>query len=202
MFCCWRAASAVATLLSLGATATAADFLGSQQGFTEDITKRGQCLIPAVGELHLMELQPGMTKIVKVCKPFQAIVNGNPSIADVSAINLNSIAITGKGAGLTNFVLFDEEGKVISNTKIQVVNGTDYRAYDVRARHEVRVVFFDKGEPAERRYICGQGCSAAAIDKPEALNPPGGTNAPTVPTTKSEVIYSNAPAPPGPNVTR
>ena len=50
--------------------------------------------------------------------------------------------MTGKGAGLTNFILFDAEGNEISNTTIQVVGADAYiggeDAY-VRKRHEVRV---------------------------------------------------------------
>jgi Flp pilus assembly secretin CpaC len=124
-----NAAAAMATLLALGAAAMAADILERPQCTLE----LPQCIV---------ELQPGMTKIVpvKADRPVQAIVIGNPNIADASAINLGAIAITGKGAGLTNVILFDAEGKPISNTKIQVVEADAYRGgYYVRERHEVRV---------------------------------------------------------------
>ncbi len=191
MFCrrlVLNAAAAMATLFALGAAAMAADMLERPQCTLE----LPQCVI---------ELQPGMTKIVPVPAGLvQAIVIGNPNIADASAINLKAIAITGKGAGLTNFVLFDREGKPISNTKIQVVEADAYRrGASVRERHEIRIVRMWGGPsgsnkedaPKDRRYLCAQNCSAIEVDEPAALNPPGNTSAATVPTNKSIITYTN-----------
>ncbi len=183
-----NAAGAVATLLALGAAAMAADMLDRPQC----ILGRPQCII---------ELQPGMTKIVpvKADRPVQAIAIGNPNIADVSAINLGAIAITGKGAGLTNVILFDAEGKEISNSSIQVVGADVYRGSDyVRERHEIRVGSMwggpsgNKEEPKVRRYLCARNCGAIEVDEPAALNPPGNTSAATVPTNKSIITYTNS----------
>jgi hypothetical protein len=160
---------------------------------------------PSIEELpppRILELQPGMTKIVPVPagRQIQAIVIGNPNIADASAINLRMIAITGKGPGLTNFILFDQSGDEISNTSIQVVDASTYRPGDhVRARHEIRVVSMWKGPsatgggmgskeddlPKDRRYLCAQNCSAMRVDEPTALNPPGNTSAPIGTTGKT-----------------
>jgi hypothetical protein len=194
MFCrrlVLNAAAAMATLLALGAAAMAADMLERPQCTLE----LPQCVI---------ELQPGMTKIlrvpVKADRPVQvqAIVIGNPNVADASAINLGAIAITGKGAGLTNVILFDAEGNPISNTRIQVVEANAYRGSDyVRERHEVRVLSMwggpstNKEEPIVRRYLCARNCGAIEVDEPAALNPPGNTSAATVPTNKSIITYTN-----------
>jgi len=146
-----------------------------------------------------------MTKIVpvKADRPVQAIVIGNPNVADASAINLRAIAITGKGAGLTNVILFDGEGKKISNTRIQVVEADAYRDGDYpRARHEVRIISMWGGASSkkeekleERRYICAHNCAAIQIDEPLSLNPPGNTSA-AVNTTTSKTI-TTAPTPQG-----
>jgi hypothetical protein len=199
MFCCrlvLNAAAAMATLFALGAAAMAADMLERPQCTLE----LPQCVI---------ELQPGMTKIVPVPadRPVQAIVIGNPNIADASAINLKAIAITGKGAGLTNFVLFDREGKPISNTKIQVVEADAYRrGASVRERHEIRIVRMWAGPsgsnkedaPKDRRYLCAQNCSAIRVDDPIELNPPGNTSAAVGTTTSTTITTLPTPQGPGP----
>jgi len=193
-----NAAAAMATLLAQGAAAMAADILERPRCFLE----LPQCII---------ELQPGMTKIlrvpVKADRPVQvqAIVIGNPNIADASAINLGAIAITGKGAGLTNVILFDGEGNPISNTRIQVVEADAYRGDGiVRVRHEIRVLRMWNGAsakkdedelPKDRRYLCAQNCSAIRIDEPIALNPPGNTSA-AIGTTTSKTI-TTVPTPQG-----
>ncbi len=190
----------MATLLALGAAAMAADIAA-------DILERPQCIL----ELPqcIIELQPGMTKIVPVPpgRPVQAIVIGNPNIADASAINLGAIAVTGKGAGLTNVILFDWKGKPISNTRIQVVEADAYRGDGiVRVRHEIRVLRMWNGAsakkdeeelPKDRRYLCAQNCSAMRIDEPIALNPPGNTSAAVgTATSKSIQTLPTAEGPP------
>ena len=189
-----NAAAALATLLTVGSAAIAADMLEHPQCTLE----RPQCII---------ELQPGMTKIVPVSadRLVQAIVIGNPNIADASVINLGAIAITGKGAGFTNFVLFDAEGKEISSTIIQVVDAGAYRDGDnVRARHEIRVVSMWRGPsaqkdtedlPKDRRYLCAQQIGAIRVDEPESSNPPGNTSAAVSPTNKSIITYSSPQTP-------
>jgi hypothetical protein len=179
-----NAAAAMVTLLVFGAAAMAADILEHPPSF--------------------MELRPRMTKIVKVDqkRPVQSIAIGNPNLADVSAINLGAIAVTGKGVGLTNFVLFDAEGKEISDTVIQVVEADAYRGGDnVRGRHELRVISMWSGpsgkedKPIERRYLCGgQNCSTVRVTEPIELNPPGNTSA-AVGTTTSKT-YTTLPSGP------
>jgi hypothetical protein len=150
-----------------------------------------------------------MTKLLPVPddRPVQAIAIGNPNIADASAINLHAIAITGKGSGLTNVILFAGDGKEISNTKIQVVGADAYRSgYYIRERHEVRVISMwggtggkeksEKEKPTDRRYLCANNCGAIEVDEPHSLNPTGTTNAP-VDTTTSKIIKSLE-TPPGP----
>lgn len=144
------------------------------------------CAVPAMADDKLVtlsqttavELQPGMTKILKVDRPFQVMVLGNPNVANTSAINLSLIAITGKGAGMTNLVLFDQEGQEISTTTIQVVPASDFIAGEhVITRHEVRVMGFDtKGREPDRRYLCGRNCGEIDVDGPTELNPPGNTS--------------------------
>jgi hypothetical protein len=180
-----NAAAGIATLFALGADVMAADCMEQ---------------LPTI-----LELQPGMTKIMNPCQTIQAIVIGNPNVADASAININTIAITGKGAGLTNFILFDDQGQEVSNTNVQVVDANAYRSSDnVRARHEIRVSRMWRGAsikenkdelPRERRYLCAQNCATIQVEEPTALNPPGNTSAPVGATSKSLYTF---PSPQGP----
>jgi Pilus formation protein N terminal region len=188
-----NAAAAMSTLLAFGAAAMAAEML-----------KRPS---------RILELQPGMTKILPADRPVQAIAIGNPNIADASVINLGAIAITGKGAGLTNVILFDAEGKEIFNSSIQVVGADAYRGSNyVKERHEIRVVSLWGGpssnkeeKPEDRRYLCAQNCSAVQYEHPIELNPPGNTSAPVGTTTSKtltnlqtpQAATSEAPAPQG-----
>ncbi|SRR5579875_1166912 len=182
-------AATMMTFLAIASSATAAEILTQRQCTLEGLP----CVI---------ELQPGMTKIVPVPpnRRVQAIIIGNPNIADASPVNVNAIAITGKGTGLTNVILFDGEGEEIFNEKIQVVGADAYKAGNVRERHEVRVVSIwggassrRKEEPNLRRYLCAQNCSTIELDKPVELNPPGNTSA-AVGGPASAAIA----APPGP----
>jgi hypothetical protein len=182
----------MATLLGLGVAAMAAE-----------TKERPPCVQLGILPASILELQPGMTKIVKPCRSVQAIAIGNPNIADASPIDLYAIAITGKGVGLTNFILFDEEGKEISNTRIQVVGADVYSDRDyVKARREIRV-FSTWGGPShpdqtpdDRRYLCAQNCSAIQVEKPIELNPLGNTSAPVGPTSTQKIIStSTVPSP-------
>jgi hypothetical protein len=193
-----NAAAAMVALLVLGAAAMAADI----------------CLERPPSYI---ELRPGMTKIVKVdpkC-PVQSIAIGNPNLADVSAINLGAIAVTGKAVGLTNFLLFDTEGKEISDTVIQVVEADAYRHPDkvhpdrVKERNEVRVFSMWAGpsgkedKPIDRKYLCGgQNCSTIQVIEPTALNPPGNTSAAVGTTTQKyealQPLQGGAPQAPAP----
>ena len=98
MFCrrlVLNAAAAVATLLALGAAAMAADMIGAT---AMHLRATAMCHRATAGH------DKNRARARKAGRPVQvqAIVIGNPNIADASAINLQAIAITGKGAGLTN----------------------------------------------------------------------------------------------------
>jgi Flp pilus assembly secretin CpaC len=53
-------------------------------------------------------------------KPAGQIVVGNPAIADVTVHDKNRVFLFGKAPGLTNIVIFDDEGKPIDNLVIRV----------------------------------------------------------------------------------
>ncbi|MEX1060920.1 MAG: pilus assembly protein N-terminal domain-containing protein [Methyloceanibacter sp.] len=58
--------------------------------------------------------------LVRLDRPAQEIVVGNPSIADVSVQSGKVLVVTGKSYGETNLIVMDADGKVIANRKLIV----------------------------------------------------------------------------------
>lgn len=59
-------------------------------------------------------------KIVKLARPADTIVIGNPAIADASVQDASTIVLTGKGFGVTNLVVLDTDGNPIVDEQIVV----------------------------------------------------------------------------------
>lgn len=59
-------------------------------------------------------------KIVKLARPADTIVIGNPNIADASVQDASTIVLTGKGFGVTNLVILDRDGQPIVDEQIVV----------------------------------------------------------------------------------
>jgi Flp pilus assembly secretin CpaC len=59
-------------------------------------------------------------KIVKLARPADTIVIGNPAIADASVQDDTTIVLTGRGFGVTNLVVLDEDGNPIVDEQVIV----------------------------------------------------------------------------------
>lgn len=59
-------------------------------------------------------------KIVKLARPADTIVIGNPAIADASVQDATTIVLTGKGFGITNIVVLDADGNPIVDEQVIV----------------------------------------------------------------------------------
>lgn len=59
-------------------------------------------------------------RIVKLARPADTVVIGNPEIADVSVQDASTIVLTGKGFGVTNLVILDEAGAPIVDEQVVV----------------------------------------------------------------------------------
>ncbi|RUX04802.1 hypothetical protein EN816_22530 [Mesorhizobium sp. M8A.F.Ca.ET.173.01.1.1] len=68
-----------------------------------------------------IEVTMNQAKIVKLSRPADTIVVGNPAIADASVQDASTIVLTGKGFGVTNLVVLDQEGSPIVDTQVTVV---------------------------------------------------------------------------------
>lgn len=84
-----------------------------------------------------IEVQMNEAKIVKLARPADTIVIGNPAIADASVQDASTIVLTAKGFGVTNLVVLDNEGNPIVDEQVVVVRQTVssvrvYRRADVQ----------------------------------------------------------------------
>ncbi len=67
-----------------------------------------------------IEVVMNQAKIVKIAKPADTIVIGNPLIADASVQDATTIVLTGKGFGVTNLVILDSDGNPIVDEQVVV----------------------------------------------------------------------------------
>ncbi|TRC94321.1 hypothetical protein FJV76_05515 [Mesorhizobium sp. WSM4303] len=68
-----------------------------------------------------IEVTMNQAKIVKLTRPADTIVIGNPAIADASVQDASTIVLTGKGFGVTNLVVLDQDGSPIVDEQVTVV---------------------------------------------------------------------------------
>ncbi|MBS4019603.1 MAG: pilus assembly protein N-terminal domain-containing protein [Dechloromonas sp.] len=78
-------------------------------------------------------------KIVKLARPADTIVVGNPEIADASVQDATTIILTGKGFGVTNLVVMDETGTPIVDEQI-FVSRQDAKSVRIYRRSEVQTL--------------------------------------------------------------
>lgn len=71
-----------------------------------------------------IEVVMNQAKIVKLARAADTIVVGNPNIADAAVQDSTTIVLTGKGFGVTNLVVLDEEGTPIVDEQITVARQT------------------------------------------------------------------------------
>lgn len=67
-----------------------------------------------------IEVVMNQAKIVKLSRAADTIVIGNPLIADAAVKDAKTIVITGKGFGVTNFVVLDAKGDPIVDEQVIV----------------------------------------------------------------------------------
>jgi len=76
-------------------------------------------------------------KILKLSRPADTIIIGNPEIADASVQDSSTIVLTGRGFGVTNLVVIDTDGQPLLDEQVIVSRGTAnsvrvYRRSDVQ----------------------------------------------------------------------
>lgn len=77
-------------------------------------------LFPANAAENGIEVMLNQAKILKLARPADTIVVGNPEIADAAVQNASTIVLTGKGFGVTNLVILDEDGAPVIDEQVYV----------------------------------------------------------------------------------
>ena len=75
---------------------------------------------PAAADAGI-QVEMNQAKIVKLARPADTIVVGNPAIADAAVQDASTIILTGKGFGVTNLVILDGDGNPIVDEQVTVV---------------------------------------------------------------------------------
>jgi Flp pilus assembly secretin CpaC len=78
------------------------------------------CSSAALAETKGIEVVMNQAKIVKLSRAADTIIVGNPLIADAAVKDSRTIVITGKGFGVTNFVVLDSKGDPVVDEQIIV----------------------------------------------------------------------------------
>lgn len=78
---------------------------------------------PAHAEAGI-EVIMNQAKIVKLARAADTVVVGNPAIADAAVQDASTIVLTGKGFGVTNLVVLDQEGSPIIDEQVTVTRDT------------------------------------------------------------------------------
>ncbi|MEX0345602.1 MAG: pilus assembly protein N-terminal domain-containing protein [Rhizobiaceae bacterium] len=86
-----------------------------------------------------IEVVLNQAKILKLARPADTIVVGNPEIADAAVQNSSTIVLTGKGFGLTNLVILDEDGAPIIDEQVFVTR-QDARSVRVYRRSSLQTL--------------------------------------------------------------
>ena len=86
-----------------------------------------------------IEVVMNQAKIVKLARPADTIVVGNPAIADASVQDANTVVLTGKGFGVTNLVILDNAGNPIIDEQV-VVKRSAANSLRIYRRAEVQTL--------------------------------------------------------------
>lgn len=69
---------------------------------------------------EMVDVTIDFAKVMKLSRPAETIVIGNPGIADASVEDEATIVLTGKAAGVTNMIVLDKAGDEVLNTTVRV----------------------------------------------------------------------------------
>ncbi|MDP3895236.1 MAG: pilus assembly protein N-terminal domain-containing protein [Mesorhizobium sp.] len=97
------------------------------------------CLAVPAGADSGIQVIMNQAKIVKLARPADTIVIGNPLIADASVQDATTVVLTGKGFGVTNLVVLDSDGAPIVDEQVYVTR-QDARSVRVYRRAQVQTL--------------------------------------------------------------
>ena len=78
-------------------------------------------------------------RVVKLARPADTIIVGNPEIADAAVQDASTVVLTGKGFGVTNLVILDRDGAAIVDEQV-VVSRTAANTVNIYRRAELQAM--------------------------------------------------------------
>lgn len=84
------------------------------------VAATAMCAASSAFSAEPIQVLMNQAKIVKLARPADTIVVGNPNIADASVQDASTIVLTGKGFGVTNLVILDQDGVPIVDEQVVV----------------------------------------------------------------------------------
>ena len=78
-------------------------------------------------------------RVVKLARPADTIIVGNPLIADAAVQDASTVVLTGKGFGVTNLVILDRDGAAIVDEQV-VVSRASANAVNVYRRADLEAL--------------------------------------------------------------
>ncbi|MCO5146233.1 MAG: pilus assembly protein N-terminal domain-containing protein [Aquamicrobium sp.] len=78
-------------------------------------------------------------RVVKLARPADTIIVGNPQIADAAVQDASTVVLTGKGFGVTNLVILDRDGAAIVDEQV-VVSRASANAVNVYRRSSLEAL--------------------------------------------------------------
>ena len=78
--------------------------------------------IQAAHAEEYIKLETSQARILRLARPADTVVIGNPAIADAVVQDSQTIVLTGKDFGVTNIVVMDKQGEPIIDRELVVSN--------------------------------------------------------------------------------
>lgn len=69
---------------------------------------------------QVIDVEVNQAKVIKLSRPADTVIIGNPEIADASVQDATTIVLTGKGFGQTNLVVLAEDGSPVVDQQVSV----------------------------------------------------------------------------------
>ena len=73
----------------------------------------------------MIDVKVDRAKVMRVSRPAQMIILGNPAIADATIKDSQTLIITGKQYGTTNLIVLDADGEPIADEVLRVTSALD-----------------------------------------------------------------------------
>lgn len=84
------------------------------------LTLASPCIGLAAEEREQLKVAVDHARVVKIDRAAETVIIGNPSIVDVTVHDSETLVLTGRSYGITNFVVLDRDGKSIVDEEVAV----------------------------------------------------------------------------------